>query len=73
MKILGIILLLLGGFSLVYGGINYRQRHTLVQIGDVKATATENKSIAIPPWAGVVLVVAGIGMVVMDSRRGSRA
>ncbi len=71
MKLIGLLLVLLSGISLIYGGIQYQQRHTVAQIGDLKATTTETKHLEIPPVVGVVGLIAGLGLILMDSRRSS--
>ncbi|MBS1154010.1 MAG: hypothetical protein H6Q89_5708 [Myxococcaceae bacterium] len=39
MKIAGLILLILGGLGLLYGGVTYTSRDTVLDIGPIHATA----------------------------------
>ncbi|MFN8547040.1 MAG: hypothetical protein U0527_03475 [Candidatus Eisenbacteria bacterium] len=69
MKIVGLSLIALGAVILIYGGITYQRERTVLEIGDLKATAKEQKSIPIPPVAGVASVLAGIGVLVLPLRK----
>lgn len=59
MKALGIVLVVLGILGLVYGGISWTQRETIVDAGPIKITADERESIPVPPIAGGLLLVVG--------------
>jgi uncharacterized membrane protein HdeD (DUF308 family) len=68
MKVFGIILIVLGVVSLVYGGITYNREKTVVDIGPIEATATERERIPLPPIVGGVALVAGVLMLVVPRR-----
>lgn len=68
MKMLGILLLLLGVVALVYGGITYNRERTVLDVGPIQATATEKKTIPLPPIVGGVALVAGILLLVVPKR-----
>ena len=68
MKVVGIILIVLGVVSLVYGGITYNRQKTVVDIGPIEATATERERIPLPPILGGVALVAGVLMLVLPRR-----
>lgn len=69
MKLLGIVLIVAGLFALVYQGITYTRRETVLDIGPIKATADREKTIPLPPIAGVAAVASGIALVVVGSKR----
>jgi uncharacterized membrane protein YidH (DUF202 family) len=69
MKLLGIILIILGVLALAYQGIRYTTREKLIDIGPVKVTATEKKTIPLPPIVGGVAIVAGIALILVDRRK----
>lgn len=69
MRILGILLLALGIVALVYGGITYNRERTVLDVGPLKATATEKKTIPLPPIAGAIAVIAGAVLLVAPGRR----
>ena len=66
--IAGLVLIVLGLAALAYQGFTYTSRETVIDIGPIKATADTQKTVPIPPIAGVVAVVAGIALVVAGKR-----
>lgn len=64
--IAGIVLLGLGLVLLVRGG-TFTSRRDVLKVGDVKVTANEQQSI--PPWAGWVVVTAGLVCVLAGTRQ----
>lgn len=69
--VVGIVLIVLGLFALVYQGFSYTKREKVIDFGPIEATATTHKTVPIPPVAGVLAVVAGIVLLVTASRRPS--
>ena len=69
MRILGIVAVVLGVLALVYGGINYNKNRTILQMGSMSVTATEQKSIPIPAVAGAVVLVGGVALLAIRKRR----
>lgn len=69
MKFIGLLLLLLGIAALIYGGVGYNRQTTILAVGDIKATATEHKTIPIAPIAGFVALFGGIAMLVVPRPR----
>jgi uncharacterized membrane protein YidH (DUF202 family) len=69
MRIFGIVLVILGVVSLVYGVINYNNSQTVLKMGGVSVTATVHKSIAVPAIVGVVVLIGGVALLVVDRRR----
>jgi hypothetical protein len=69
MKLAGIVLIILGVLALVYQGIQYTTQEKLIDIGPLKVTATEKKTIPLPPILGGVAVVAGIALVLADRKK----
>lgn len=63
MKGLGIALVVLGLVALIYGGISWTRRDTVVDAGPIEITTDKREGISIPPIAGVVAVVAGIALI----------
>ena len=69
MKIAGIVLIVVGLISLAYGGITYTSREKVLDIGPIEATAERQKTVPMPPIIGGVALVAGIGLLVMGSKK----
>jgi hypothetical protein len=64
--IAGIVLLALGAFVLLRG-VSFSSRHEVLKVGDVKLTATEERSI--PPWVGGAAMVAGLALLVTGMKK----
>jgi hypothetical protein len=69
MKIVGIVLIVVGLISLAYGGITYTSREKVLDIGPIEATAERRRTVPMPPILGGVALVAGIGLLVMGSKK----
>ena len=67
--IAGVVLILLGVVALVYQGITYRTRETVLDIGPLHATAERDKTVPIPPILGVVAVAGGVALLVVGMRK----
>lgn len=70
MKTLGFLLLVVGVIGLVYGGITYSRERTVLDVGSLHATATEQHHVPISPIAGGLLVLGGVCLLVVRGRRG---
>ena len=69
LSISGIVLIVLGLAALVYGGITYTSRETVIDIGPIQATADRERTLPLPPVAGVVAVAGGIALLVAGTRK----
>jgi uncharacterized membrane protein len=67
--IIGIVLIVLGAVVLAMRGISYTKERQEVAVGPVEVAA-ERKGF-VPPAAGVVAIIVGLGLVVAGRRRGS--
>jgi hypothetical protein len=65
----GILLIVLGVSALVYQGITYTTRETVVDIGPIHATAERHKTIPLPPVLGVIAIAAGVGLLMAGARK----
>jgi hypothetical protein len=64
-----IVLILLGVIALVYQGITYTSRETVLDIGPVHATADRQRTLPLPPVLGVAAVAGGVVLLVVGSRK----
>jgi uncharacterized membrane protein YidH (DUF202 family) len=69
MKPLGIVLVILGVLALIYGGFNYTRERTVIDVGPLKATATEHRTLPISPIVGAVAIVGGLLLIVAQQRK----
>ena len=64
-----IVLILLGVIALVYQGITYTSRETVLDIGPVHATADRQRTLPLPPVLGVAAVAGGVVLLVVVGSR----
>ena len=73
MKLIGILLIVFGIVALAIGGITYIDRDKVLDIGPLEATTETRKTIPLSPIAGIASIVAGVALVSVGARRGTRA
>jgi hypothetical protein len=69
MKLAGTILVILGILALAYQGIRYTTREKLIDIGPLKVTASERKTIPLPPIMGGIVLVSGIALILLERKK----
>lgn len=57
---IGVVLIVFGVAALVYQGITYTSRETVLDIGPIHATADRQRTLPLPPVVGGVAVVGGV-------------
>ena len=62
MRLLAIVLLAAGVLALAYGGFSYTKQTHDAKIGPLEISVSEKQRVNVPVWAGVVLVIAGTGL-----------
>jgi hypothetical protein len=68
MKRVGFALVILGIVALIVGGIGYDRQRTVLEVGELKATATEHNTVPYAPILGAIALVGGIALVVGAKR-----
>lgn len=63
--LVGILLIIFGIVTLAYQGFTYTKQEKIAQIGDVKITADQEKTVHFPPALGGLSLVAGVILVVV--------
>ena len=69
MTIVGVVLIALGVAALVYQGVTYTSRETVLDIGPLHATADRQKTVPLPPVLGIAAVAGGVAMLMAGARR----
>ena len=69
LSIVGIALIVLGLVALVYQGITYTSRETVIDIGPLHATADRQKTLPVPPVLGFVALAGGAALLVAGARK----
>ena len=68
-SIVGVILIALGVLALIYQGITYTKRDTIVDLGPIHATAEHQKTVPVSPIVGIVAVAAGAALLMAGARK----
>lgn len=68
-KVVGLLLTIVGVIVLLWGGVFWTDRDTIVDAGDIELTTENREGVAVPPILGGVAVVAGILLLVLPQRR----
>jgi hypothetical protein len=67
--IVGVLLIVVGVAALVYQGITYTTRETVIDIGPVQATADRQKTLPLPPVLGIAAVAGGVVLLIAGVRK----
>lgn len=68
MRMIAIVLLAAGVLALVYGGFSYTRQTHDARIGPLEISVSEKQRVNVPVWAGVVLAVAGAGLLLTQKK-----
>ena len=67
-KTIGLFLLIIGAIMLIWTGFNYTKREKVLNAGPIQISAERQKSVNWPPYAGGILAVCGI-IVLITSKK----
>ena len=67
-KTIGILLVVIGIVMLIWTGFSFTKREKVVDAGPVHISADKQKTVNWPPYAGGILIVAGV-IVLVTGRR----
>jgi TRAP-type C4-dicarboxylate transport system permease small subunit len=67
-KLVAVICVVAGILALAYGGFTYTQRTAVAKVGSVELTVPERKSVNVPIWAGLGIIVLG-GVLLVAGRK----
>lgn len=68
MKTIGIVLIVLGVAMLIWTGFTYTKREKVIDAGPIQISADKKKSVNWPPYAGGILLAAGVVIVVAGKK-----
>lgn len=67
--IVGIILIVIGVVSLVYGGIVYKEEETIVQLGPIEVQTEQKRKFPISEVASGIMIAGGVVLLVLGLGR----
>ena len=71
MRIAGIILIVAGILMFIFNGINFTTEKKVVDLGPVEINKKEKKSVGWPVYAGAVVTLAGVLILVAGNKKGN--
>ncbi len=68
LTLIGVFLLAFGASALVVGSLTVTETRPVLKAGPVEITAREERHISIPVVAGVIVMLAGAGLIIFGRR-----
>ena len=68
-RVVGLVLVVVGIVALVWGGVFWTDRDTVLDAGPLEVTTEEQEGLALPPVVGIIALVGGIVLLVVPSRK----
>ena len=68
-RTLGIILIVVGIAMLIWTGFSYTKKEKIVDAGPIQISADKEKSVNWPPYAGGIILVAGVIVFVVSKKK----
>lgn len=69
MRIIGIVLIVLGIGMMAFNGFNFTTSEKVVDVGPIEINKEKSHPVSWPTWTGVVVLLAGVGLVVAGRKR----
>jgi hypothetical protein len=69
-SLVALVLIVLGVVALLYQGITYTKRETVLDLGPIHATAERQKTIPLSPIIGIAAVAGGVVLLLTGARKG---
>lgn len=66
---IGILLIILGIVALVWGGVFWTERDTIIDAGPLEVATENREGVGLPPVLGVIALIGGIVLVAIPERR----
>lgn len=68
-KTIGLVLIIVGIAMLIWTGFSYTKREKVVDAGPIQISVDKEKSVNWPPYAGGIILVAGVIVFVTSKRK----
>lgn len=68
LTILGLVLIVLGVGALIFSNVSFTETKPLIKAGPLEVNTQEEHRINIPTIAGIVILLAGAGLVIAGRR-----
>lgn len=68
-KSVGLVLVVLGAVLLIWTGFTYTKKEKIIDAGPIQVSADREKSVNWPPYAGGVVLLAGVIILVSSKKK----
>ena len=68
-RMIGLALVVLGIVALVWGGVFWTDRDTVIDAGPLQVTTEEREGVAFPPVLGIIALIGGIALLAIPERK----
>lgn len=69
MKNVGLLLIVIGAVLLIWTGFTYTKKEKIIDAGPIEISADREKSVNWSPYAGAIVLVAGIVILVTSKKK----
>ena len=69
-KIAAFLLIIAGALALAFGGFSYTKESHEAKVGPIELTVQNKKTVNVPVWAGLGMVLVGGVLLAAGSRKG---
>jgi uncharacterized membrane protein YidH (DUF202 family) len=68
LTVLGVVLILLGSASLLFGHFSYSETKPILDAGPIHVSSQQEHYVSVPTIAGFVILLVGVGLVIGGRR-----
>ena len=68
-RIVGLALVVIGIVVLVWGGVFWTDRDTVIDAGPLKVTTEDREGLSLPPIVGAIALIGGVILLVIPARK----
>lgn len=67
-RVVGLILVVIGVVTLLWGGVFWTDRDTIINAGPLEVTTEQREGFPVPPVVGIIALVGGVVLLVVPKR-----
>jgi uncharacterized membrane protein YidH (DUF202 family) len=67
-RVVGIVLVALGIVALLWGGVFWTDRDTVIDAGPLEVRTEQREGVRVPPIVGIIALIGGVVLLVVPAR-----
>ena len=67
-RIVGLVLVVLGIAALLFGGVFWTDRDTIIDAGPLEVTTEQREGVRVPAIVGIIALIGGVALLVAPAR-----